>query len=247
MHLGHRRSRHNEHRRSNAEQPSAGPAASRTPPHRSVRQLTIRQHQTVLSCKHPNTHASRPGPKSGSYLQFLVFLNCTMEIEGARIPPVSATGGGPVGCLPTAGKHCGQALSRVPATYSLSGAKRAFRRARLRASQSSEGGTWYRGRELDVRNRLVVRVLVEVGFAAAIIAHELHQRTKPPRKDNNRKDPAKERTRAHVLRAKGLHHHHHHRHHHRHRHHHHHHHRIIVQNRCTCQCFGRARARHEGL
>ena len=46
-------------------------------------------------------------------------------------------------------------------------------------------------------------------------------RTRAPTENNNREDPAKEeRTRAHDLRAKGLHHHHH-RHHHHHHHHHH--------------------------
>ena len=95
---------------------------------------------------HPrNRSVSRPGPKSGFYLRFFVLVSSTKGIDGVRVPPASAAGGGLASAPAGAGKHCGEALHRASATFSLKGAKRAFRRARQRASRSEQGGTWYRG------------------------------------------------------------------------------------------------------
>ena len=100
---------------------------------------------------HLSPLASQSGPKSGSCLLKLLSVSLIAQAGGVRVPSDSASGGGLV--VPAARKHRGPSPPEGPAspqqppvfqlTHSV---KRAFRRARLRAHNSPNQGTWYHGK-----------------------------------------------------------------------------------------------------
>ena len=87
--------------------------------------------------------ASRAGPKSGSYLRLSLLLVMPNQIAGARVAAWAKHAAEPA--FP-AGKQLGATPGAPPQQRLLAVHKRAYRRARLRASQSETGYTWYRGR-----------------------------------------------------------------------------------------------------
>ena len=104
---------------------------------------------------HPQPTASRSGPNSGAYLTIIVLSHVLQQVGGVRVPPGPAPGGGLVTSVMR--KQRGPVPTMAPATQNPpltppKSIKRAFRRARLRAHNSPNQGTWYRGKWLTADN-----------------------------------------------------------------------------------------------
>ena len=84
----------------------------------------------------------QPGPKSGASLSSMVFIALCHQTSGVRVVPEVVAGTGPA----SAGKLHGGTPVGDPTTAYLRQHKRAFRRARARATASPLGGTYYKGR-----------------------------------------------------------------------------------------------------
>ena len=92
--------------------------------------------------KTPIPRQGQPGPKSGTSLITIVFLTLCQRTSGVRVVPEVVAGTGPA----SAGKLHGATPVGDPTARYLRQHKRAFRRARARATASPLGGTHYKGR-----------------------------------------------------------------------------------------------------
>ena len=116
------------------------------------------EHPAAFSASQASAHqlrlqllASQSGPKSGSYFKLMLGSSLIASVGGVRVPLDSTSGGRPA--VPTAGKHRGPTPTQAsviplqhPTFRIAQSAKRAYRRARLRAHSSPNQGTWYKGR-----------------------------------------------------------------------------------------------------